>query len=470
MADEPKVITVAAGQLQARLMNEADQTLASIEALIRQAADKRVELFVLPECAYPAYLLGSVTSYRAGDHMSGEQYVAWLREQAARHGLHIVSGFVEEADTALYNAAVLIDEQGREIGRTRKRFLWHVDHDWFAPGDEIRCFDTTLGRIGIVICAETRAPEIVATLVAQGAELLAMPTCWINGSTRRDQYVNPQVDFLMEARAREFGLPVVCADKCGYEQGTIGYVGMSRVYRADGSIAAEAPPQGEMVMAARIVRRAPARVWVSDTRRERILSDRPAITPDTKPARRVTLAAVPTVVTDERFADGTGEALFEPLKVRGVNLLLMNVTHEESAKRLATLAKAFDIQAIGFPTRADVFELGTAKVGCVAGQWAKSFAAARALALDGAAILLFFDVPDDLAILRARALENRVFIAGVSQRFAVIIDPNGNVLAKCNSSHPTDVIAKIDLAEAGNKTVAPQTNIFNERQPSLCHF
>src|SRR5690606_32926303 len=150
--------------------------LESIESAIIRAARMRVQLLVLPECAYPAYLLGSITSYRAGDHLTGEQFVGWLCQRAARHRLHIISGFVEDKGEGLCNAAVLIDDRGRELGRSRKRFLWHAAHDWFQPGEEVRAFDTALGRIGVVICAEARVPEITATLVAAGAEIIALPT------------------------------------------------------------------------------------------------------------------------------------------------------------------------------------------------------------------------------------------------------------------------------------------------------
>ncbi|MGB4257013.1 MAG: carbon-nitrogen hydrolase family protein, partial [Phycisphaerae bacterium] len=228
MADPTDTIIAAAGQIEARLMNEAPATLAAIDAAITRAAHLRVQLLVLPECAYPAYLLGSVTSYRAGDHLSGEQFVEWLSERAARFRLHIISGFVEDTGQCLHNAAVLIDDHGREIGRSRKRFLWNADHDWFAPGNDIRAFDTALGRIGVAICAEARVPEVFATLVADGAELIALPTCWINAAREPGQFYNPQVDFLIEARAREFGVPLVCADKSGLELGAVGYVGQSR--------------------------------------------------------------------------------------------------------------------------------------------------------------------------------------------------------------------------------------------------
>jgi len=206
-------ITVAAGQLSARLMNEASTTLDAIERMVAQAAEQGVQLLVLPECAYPAYLLGSIQSYRIGDHLSGKAFVARLCDLAARYSLHIVSGFVEDTEQALYNSAVFIDSTGREIGRRRKIFLWHVGHEWYSPGDKICAFDSALGRIGIIICAETRVPEILATLVADGAELMAMPTCWVNTANEPGKYANIQTEYLIEARAREFGIPFVCADK-----------------------------------------------------------------------------------------------------------------------------------------------------------------------------------------------------------------------------------------------------------------
>lgn len=508
MSAKRETITVAAGQITARLMNEAPETLAAIDSAITRAAQMRVELLVLPECAYPAYLLGSVTSYRAGDHLSGEEYVRWLRGRAERFGLHIVSGFVEDTPGGLCNAAVLIDDRGREVGRSRKRFLWNADHEWFQAGGEIRAFNTALGRIGMVICAETRVPEIMATLVADGAELIALPTCWINNAREPGEYYNPQVEYLIEARAREFGVPFVCADKAGVELAAVGYVGQSRIVRADGSVAAAAPATGDAVIAARLMCRRPRRVWVSERWKGRLLErsgvegvgagvegsgfrvqeeggavccevagskggkaeegGQDARFPEA--ARRLRVAAMPTVVANARYSGGMGESVFEPLQRRGVELLLVNMAHEAPAEQMAMLARAFDVHAVGFPLRADVFELGPARVGCVAGQWVRSFAASRALALDGAEILMFFDAPQDLPILRARAMENRVFVMGVSDRWAVVIGPDGAVLAQTHEPEPGEVVAEIDLCEAHDKLVAPKTDIFAERRPGLYRF
>jgi len=267
-------------------------------------------------------------------------------------------------------------------------------------------------------------------------------------------------------------VPLVCADKIGLEM-TVGYVGMSRIVRADGSVAAEAPATGEAVVAARLVRRRPAPVWVPETRRERLRAQRPPVRPAALGPRPITVAALPAAVAAAGFDGDTGGSAahtFSRLKHQGVELLLTNIAHETVAERMAMLALAYGIHAIGFPHRADVFSLGPVRIGCVPGQGIRNFATARALALDGAEILMCFDVRDELAMLRARALENRAFVMAVGERFAAIIDPEGRVLARTGPDDPAALITAIDLAQAADKLVAPRTDILNERRPELYRF
>lgn len=450
-------------------MNEAHLTLVLLEQAIICAAERRVDLLVLPECAYPAYLLGSDASYRAGDHLPSQAFVGWLQERAAQYQLHIVCGFVEETSGVLHNAAVLIDDQGKELGRIRKRFLWHTDREWFVPGDEIRAFDSILGLIGIIICAEARVPEIVATLAADGAEMIAMPTCWVNMARTPGQYENPQVSFLIEARAREFGIPFVCADKSGSEATGSGYVGQSRIVRADGSLAVEAKPCGDAVITAEVIRQYPPKLEITDAQRAHLLSTQPPVRLSAD-APRVILAVVPTAVLNEQFTSSQAEAFFGPLARRGVNVLLAYAGQDDQADRLAKLAREFGIYAIGRPHGMGVSSLGSARLGCVAGRAVQSFAASRVLALDGAQVLMFFDMPEDLAILRTRAMENRVFVAGANDRSAIIIGPDGSILARAFGDDLTEAVAEIDLAQAADKCVAPATDIFNDRHGKQYRF
>lgn len=460
-------VVVAAGQLQSRLMNEAAATLDSIATLIVQAADSGARLLVLPECAYPAYLLGSVESYRTGDHLSSRAFLDWLGARAAKHRLHIVSGYVEDTGEALYNSAILLGPEGRPLANVRKRFLWNVDQDWFCPGQEIAACQTAIGRIGIIICAETRVPEILATQVADGVELFAMPTCWINNARQPGEYRNPQPEFLIEARSREFGVPFVCADKSGMEL-TAGYVGQSCIVTPDEGMVTKAPYTGEALVVSEITPRRPNRIWAADSRRSRLLSEEPATKPDRQERCELTVAAISTAMFEARFTGDKGEQLFKPLADEGVRLLVANVPHEAHAERMSLLARAFDVEAIGFPLRPDVFTQAGARVGCMAGQWLRSFAAGRALALDGAEIITCFDEAGDLSMLRTRALENRVFVVGVAAEASVIIGPDAGILARGTADMPA--VARIDLAQASDKIVAPRTDVFAQRRPKFYRF
>lgn len=470
MAGIHRTIKVAAGQIQARLMNEASATLADLEQVVQQAAAQQVDLLVLPECAYPAYLLGSVQSYRAGDHLSSAAFVEWLCERAKCHRMHIISGIVEDNQRVLHNSAVLIDDTGREIGRSRKQFLWNVDRDWFVPGDTIQAFDTRLGRIGMAICAETRIPEILATLIADGAELIAVPTCWVNHARQPGQYANPQVEFMMEARAREFAVPFVCADKWGLELGAAGYVGQSRIIRADGSLAANAPTNADAVVTAEIDLSPPPSLSVSDVHQSRLRLTQPATRPATASNRKIRLAAAPTGVIGNDLTKEAATSFLESLRHQNVDLFVTNLVQPSQVQQLTTMAKQFGIHAVGFPTCPNVFEVGPARVGCVVGESVRSFAASRVLALDGAELLFYFDGPDDLPILQTRAAENRVFVIGVNQRSALIIEPDGKLVTQTKQDQPTAVIAEIDLAQSANKRVAPRTDIFDERRPASYRF
>jgi predicted amidohydrolase len=165
-----------------------------------------------------------------------------------------------------------------------------------------------------------------------------------------------------------------------------------------------------------------------------------------------------------------GEALFEPMRKRGVVIAMINMPLESTADALAMRARGFDLEVVAFPNQVDVFGVGPARVGCMAGQWVQSFAASRALALAGAEVLMYFDVPEDIPMLRTRALENHVYVVGANADWGVIIGPDGTVLAQTSHEGGCEAVATIDLSGAANKAVAPKTDIFAERRVALYRF
>ncbi len=202
MANSNTTITVAAAQLPARPLDAAGQALTDIGKAVEEASQIGARLIVLPECCYPCYWLGSKQQYFAADILRGPRIESFIADLAARHRMHIVAGLVHEQDERLHDAAVLFGPDGTVLGRHFKTFLWDGEHDWYEPGSIVQPVETELGRIGLLVCAEGRSPEVFASLAAQGAELLAMPTAWVNAAGQPGKYYNPQPDFFIPARAR----------------------------------------------------------------------------------------------------------------------------------------------------------------------------------------------------------------------------------------------------------------------------
>ncbi|MCH7872908.1 MAG: hypothetical protein IID33_14530 [Planctomycetes bacterium] len=442
-------IKVAAAQIQAFGLEQAQQSLEAVGRAVRQAAEADVDLLVLPECAYPAYLIRSVDAYRAANVLPPSEYIITLARLARKNKLHIVSGYIEDVGTHLYNSAVLIDSAGQEVGTYRKSFLWAADNSYFKPGERITVFQTALGRIGMVICADTRVPEIIAKQIMDGAQVIAMPTCWVNIATEPGHYENPQPEFLISARAREFDVPFVCANKYGMETANVGYCGRSIIADRTGALLAEAPGDAETLLVGEIElpERDPGHVpelW------ESVVCWKEPIRPTPK-----VLDPVPVAV---RPGDSIAADDVERIRSQGVRLLVVNGALDEPVPD----AERFDIVT---PDHAGtVRDVGIGKIGCVVGEEFRCFDRVRLLALGGAEIICVFDAPDDVRLMRARAIENRTFILAVGREIGAIVSPGGELLAYSSRTGTDGLMAEINVADAAVKTVAPHTDIWEQRR------
>jgi predicted amidohydrolase len=90
----------------------------------------------------------------------------------------LIPGSMYELDgDKLYNTALVISPQGEMIRKYRKMFPWLPYEDAVTPGDEFCVFDIPdVGRFGLCICYDMWFPEVVRTLVWQGAEVILQPT------------------------------------------------------------------------------------------------------------------------------------------------------------------------------------------------------------------------------------------------------------------------------------------------------
>lgn len=228
-------IKLACLQLKAFDIRESDLALQNALQMIDQAAENNVDLVVLPECTFPGYILGlnDNVEEQIGKTPDG---VDAFQKKAQKHGLHLVVGLAEMYKGKIRNTAVLISPKGEIIGRVAKSFLWHFDSNWFVSGENFEVFETGIGRIGIIICADGRQPEIARILTLKGAELIVDLTNLVTSGFHSDKLSNPQCEYMLSTRALENKVWLVVANKVGLEAKSVVYCGKSCVIAPDGSI------------------------------------------------------------------------------------------------------------------------------------------------------------------------------------------------------------------------------------------
>jgi len=243
-----KTARVALLQLPAFSMEDAEASLAHTLRRIDEVvgADKqKPDLVALPEVTYPAYFMGTKDLAECGV-LSPAEAVKRFAAKAREHGIYIAVGLALEArDGGYANSAALFGRDGSLVGRYDKSFLWHFDNRWFAQGSAYPVFETDIGRIGMLVCADGRLPEIARILTLNGAQIILDLTAWVSGGRQPAELTTTQYEYLMRTRAAENGVWIACADKCAVEAESIVYAGRSCFIDPGGNVVAALGPGEE---------------------------------------------------------------------------------------------------------------------------------------------------------------------------------------------------------------------------------
>ena len=232
-------IKCAVAQMDPQL-GERDHNLRRIEDLLIQATEQGAQLTVFPECATTGYGFPTLGAARAvAETVPGpttEHLVQVCREhRLSGGGPYVVVGLLE-ADRHtdhVYNSAALVGPEGL-VGTYRKAHLPLLGVDRFTtPGDTgFQVWETSIGRIGIAICYDLRFPEALRVLALSGADIIALPTNWPDGSQNAPQFVT-------RTRALENRVFVLACNRCGEESG-FWFFGHSQILDPGGHVLAEA--------------------------------------------------------------------------------------------------------------------------------------------------------------------------------------------------------------------------------------
>lgn len=145
---------------------------------------------------------------------------------AKKHGVVIVTSLFERRAPGLYhNTAVVFERDGSIAGKYRKM---HIPDDpayyekfYFTPGDlGFEPIDTSVGRLGVLVCWDQWYPEAARLMALRGAQLLIYPTAIGWESTDTDDEKSRQREAwitVQRGHAVANGLPVVAVNRVGHE-------------------------------------------------------------------------------------------------------------------------------------------------------------------------------------------------------------------------------------------------------------
>ncbi|KAI0015060.1 carbon-nitrogen hydrolase [Xylariomycetidae sp. FL0641] len=162
---------------------------------IRDAAAKGCHLAILPEYHLTSWVPDDPDFKRACTESA--TYLSKYQALAKEANICLVPGTIVEAaeDDTLTNIAYFISSDGTVAGRYQKKNLWHPErHHLVSSAHEPHvAFNTPLGRVGLLVCWDLAFPEAFRELIADGAQLICVPSFWSLRDVSDEAYaLNPR--------------------------------------------------------------------------------------------------------------------------------------------------------------------------------------------------------------------------------------------------------------------------------------
>ncbi len=256
--------TLPVALIQERNHGDADANLSVIEARVAEAARRGARLVLLQELHNGAYFCQheSVDEFDLAEPIPGPS-TERLSKLAKAHGVVLVSSLFERRAAGLYhNTAVVFEADGSIAGKYRKM---HIPDDpgfyekfYFTPGDlGFEPVDTSVGRLGVLVCWDQWYPEGARLMALAGAELLLYPTAigW-DPDDAQDEKSRQRDAWILSHRGHAVanGLPVLSCNRVGHEASPMGasgidFWGSSHVLGPQGEFLAEAGGEPQILMA-----------------------------------------------------------------------------------------------------------------------------------------------------------------------------------------------------------------------------
>lgn len=241
------------GILQQRVSDNVKANMQHIAEGIEKLAKDGAQLIVLQELHNSLYFCQTenVDNFDLAEPIPGLS-TEFYGDLARRLGVVIVTSLFEKRAAGLYhNTAVVMERDGSIAGKYRKM---HIPDDpayyekfYFTPGDlGFHPIDTSVGRLGVLVCWDQWYPEAARLMALQGAELLIYPTAigYADSDTPDEQERQREAwTTVQRGHAVANGVPVITANRVGFEPDPSGQTKGISFWGSSMAVG----PQGEML-------------------------------------------------------------------------------------------------------------------------------------------------------------------------------------------------------------------------------
>lgn len=203
------------------------ENVAKLENNIRKAAAEGAELIVLQELHNGLYFCQTEDTnvFEQAETIPGPSTESFGRLAAELSVVIVLSLFEKRAAGLYHNTAVVLEKDGSIAGKYRKM---HIPDDpayyekfYFTPGDlGFEPIQTSVGKLGVLVCWDQWYPEAARLMAMAGAELLIYPTAIGWESSDTDEEKNRQLNAwitVQRGHAVANGLHVLSCNRTGHE-------------------------------------------------------------------------------------------------------------------------------------------------------------------------------------------------------------------------------------------------------------
>lgn len=249
--------------IQQKYYGNKTDTINATASKIKEAAKNGAELIVLQELHQNEYFCQSEDTGFFDYAANFEEDVAFWAKIAKENAVVLVTSLFERRTAGLYhNTAVVFEKDGTVAGKYRKM---HIPDDpgfyekfYFTPGDlGFEPIDTSVGRLGVLVCWDQWYPEAARAMTLRGADILIYPTAigWFDADSEEEK--KRQLESwitIQRSHAIANGIPVISCNRVGFEPDSSGVMegirfwGNSFIAGAQGEILVQAGSENEEIL------------------------------------------------------------------------------------------------------------------------------------------------------------------------------------------------------------------------------